>query len=151
MNGALYLAARVEVFMPKVGKVSVVMDVKAGTNDVHFLCTDLTDFSLYEIVLHALERHRIEDFYKGAKALGFGEYRFRASEAALIHAHLVVLAYTLLDTLRRRLLRYSIVKSLLSIEATVEWVRKKAGHLFMHKVRNSKLPNRSLLQLINTK
>lgn len=64
---------------------------------------------------HALERHRIEDFYKGAKALGFGEYRFRASEAALIHAYLVVLACTLLDVLRRRLLRYSIVKSLPSV------------------------------------
>jgi hypothetical protein len=83
--------------------------------------------------------------------LGFGEYRFQASEAALIHAHLVVLAYTLLDTLRRRLLRYNIVKSLFSIEATVEWVRKKAGHLFMHEVRSSKLPNRSLLRIIDTK
>ena len=67
--------------------------------------------SVEEILGHALERHRIEDFYKEAKALGFGEYRFRASEAALIHAHLVTLAYTLLDVLRRRLLRYSIVKS----------------------------------------
>jgi hypothetical protein len=139
------------VYVPKVGSVSIVVDVKAGTNDVHLLCTDLVDFSLYEIVAHALERHRIEDFHKEAKFLGFGEYRFRASEAALIHAHLVVLAYTLLDTLRRRLLRYSIVKSLLSIEATVEWVRKKAGYLFIHEVRNSKLPNRSILRLINSK
>src|SRR5665647_1888351 len=119
------------------------MNVKAGTGDVHFLCTDLVGCCVEEILGHGLERHRIEDFHKEAKFLGFGEYRFRASEAALIHAHLVVLAYTLLDTLRRRLLRYSIVKSVLSIEATVEWVRKKAGHLFMNKVRNSKLPNRS--------
>ena len=80
-----------------------------------------------------------------------GSIGSRASEAALIHAHLVVLAYTLLDRFRLRLLRYSIVKSLFSIEATVEWVRKKAGHLFMHEVRNSKLPNRSLLRLIDTK
>ena len=107
--------------------------------------------SVEEILGHALERHRIEDFYKGAKALGFGEYRFRASEAALIHAHLVTLAYTLLDVLRRRLLGYCVVKSLLSIEATVEWVRRKAMHLFIHKIRNINLSNKSLLRLIDTK
>ncbi len=105
---------------------------------------------LRRLLGHALERHRIEDFYKEAKALGFGEYRFRESEAALIHAHLVTLACTLLDVLRRRLLRYSIVKSLLSIEATVEWVRKKAMHLFIHKIRNTKLSNKSILRLIDT-
>ena len=38
----------------------------------------------------------IENSYKDAKQLGFGEYRFRKSEAALIHAHLVFLAYILL-------------------------------------------------------
>jgi hypothetical protein len=80
-----------------------------------------------------------------------GSTGFRESEAALIHAHLVALACILLDVLRRRLLRYSIVKSLHSIEATVEWVRRKAMHLFMHKIRNIKLLNKSLLQLIDTK
>jgi hypothetical protein len=107
--------------------------------------------SVEEIVGHALERHRIEDFYKEAKALGFGEYRFRESEAALIHAHLVALACILLDVLRRRLLRYSIMKSFPSIEGTVEWVRRKAMHLFIHKIRNTKLPNKSILRLIDTK
>ena len=151
VNGELYQAFKVDVFMPKMGYFSIVMDVKAGTGDVHFICTDLVGCSVEEIVGHALERHRIEDFYKEAKALGFGEYRFRASEAALIHAHLVVLACILLDVFRRRLLRYSIVKSLPSIEATVEWVRRKAMHLFIHKIRNIKLPNKSLLRLIDTK
>jgi hypothetical protein len=127
-----------------------VMNVKAGTEDVHFLCTDLVGFSVEMIVGHALERHRIEDFYKGAKALGFGEYRFRASEAALIHAHLVVLAYTLLDVLRRRLLRYFIVRRLPTIGATVEWVRKRAMHLFIHKVREAKLPIKTILRLVDT-
>ena len=83
--------------------------------------------------------------------MGFGEYRFRASEAALIHAHLVTLAYTLLDVLRRRLLRYCVLKSLPSIEATIEWVRRKAMHLFIHKIRNTKLTNKSILRLIDTK
>jgi hypothetical protein len=89
-------------------------------------------------------------FHKEAKFLGFGEYRFRTSEAALIHAHLVVLAYILLDVLRRRLLRYHITKCVLSIEETVEWVRKKAAHLFMHRVKDSKLPMKSILRMINT-
>jgi hypothetical protein len=151
MNGEVYSAFKADVFMPKMGYFSIVINVKASTKDVHFLCTDLVGCSVEEIVGHGLERHRIEDFYKGAKALGFGEYRFRASEAALIHAHLVTLAYTLLDVLRRRLLKYSIMKSLASIEATVEWVRRKAMHLFMHKIRNTKLSNKSLLRLIDTK
>jgi hypothetical protein len=151
MNGEVYSAFKADVFMPKMGYFSIVINVKASTKDVHFLCTDLVGCSVEEIVGHGLERHRIEDFYKGAKALGFGEYRFRASEAALIHAHLVTLAYTLLDVLRRRLLKYSIMKSLRSIEATVEWVRRKAMHLFMHNIRNTKLSNKSLLRLIDTK
>jgi DDE superfamily endonuclease len=120
VKGEVYSAFKADVFMPKMGYFSIVINVKAGTRDVHFLCTDLVGFGVEVILGHGLERHKIEDFYKGAKALGFGEYRFRASEAALIHAHLVTLAYTLLDVLRRRLLRYSIVKSFLSIEATVE-------------------------------
>ena len=150
VNGELYQVFKADVFMPKMGYFSIVMNVKAGTRDIHFLCTDLVGCSVEEILGHALERHRIEDFYKGVKALGFGEYRFRASEAALIHAHLVTLAYTLLDVLRRRLLRYFILKSLLSFEATVEWIRRKAMHLFIHKLRKANQSTRSLLRLINT-
>jgi hypothetical protein len=151
VKGEVYHAFKADVFMPKMGYFSIVMNVKAGTGDVYFLCTDLVGCSIEQIVGHALERHRIEDFYKEAKALGFGEYRFRESEAALIHAHLVALACILLDVLRHRLLRYFIVKSLPSIEATVEWVRKKAMHLFIHKIRNIKQSNKSILRLIDTK
>jgi hypothetical protein len=151
MNGEVYSAFKADVFIPKMGYFSIVINVKAGTRDIHFLCTDLIGCSVEVILGHALERHRIEDFYKGAKALGFGEYRFRESEAALIHAHLVTLAYTLLDVLRRRLLRYSIVKCLPTIGVMVEWVRKKAMHLFIHKVREWKLPIKSILQLVNTR
>ena len=151
VNGELFQACKVDVFMPKIGGVSIVVNVKAQTKDAHLLCTDLVDCSVEEIVGHALERHGIEDFYKEAKALGLGEYRFRESEAALIHAHLVSLACTLLDTLRRRLLRYSIVRGLLSFEGTVDWLRKRAMHLFMHRVRNSTEPFRSILRMIDTK
>jgi hypothetical protein len=151
VKGELFQACKVDVFMPKIGDVSIVVNVKTQTKDTHLLCTDLVDCSVEEIVGHALERHRIEDFYKEAKALGLGEYRFRESEAALIHAHLVSLACTLLDTLRRRLLRYSIVKGMLSFEGTVEWIRKRAMHLFMHRVRNSTEPFRNILRMIDTK
>ena len=151
VDGELYLACGVEVFMPKVGNVLIIIDVKADTGDVHFLCTDLTGFSVYEVVLHALQRYRIEGFYKEVKLLGFGEYRFRASEAALIHAHLVVLAHTLLNLLRCRLLRYSIMRYLLSIEGTVEWLRRSAMHMFIHKVRDLKVPTKTILKLIDTR
>ena len=150
VKGEVYCAFKADVFMPKMGYFSIVINVKANTKDVHFLCTDLVGCRVEEILRHGLERHRIEDFYKEAKALGFGEYRFRASEAALIHAHLVVLAYTLLDVLRRRLLRYSIVRCLSTIGATVEWVRKRAIHLFIHKVREAKLPIKTILRLVDT-
>ncbi|TLN15343.1 hypothetical protein FDZ71_07370, partial [bacterium] len=150
VDGEIYQASKVDVFIPKIGYASIVIDVKATTRDVHLLCTDLIDCSLEEIVQHALQRHKIENFHKDAKFLGLGEYRFRESEAALIHAHLVSLTYTLLDTLRKRLLRYSIVKNLLSIEATVEWVRKKTAYLLIHKVRDATLPTRSILRMIDT-
>ena len=149
IDGEIYQACRVEVFTKKLGKVSVVVNVKADTKDLHILCTDLT-CGTEEIVRHALERHHMEDFHKGAKHLGLGEYRFRESEAALIHAHLVSLAYTLLDVLRRRLLRYGVVKSLPSLEWSVEWVRRKAMHLFIHAVKDSTKPIRSLLRMIDT-
>ena len=150
VNGELFQACKVDVFIPKIGDASIIINVKAETKDIHLLCTDLVELGVEMIVGHALERHRIEDFYKRAKALGLGEYRFRESEAALIHAHLVSLACTLLDTLRRRLLRYSITKSLLSFEGTVGWVRRKAMHLFMRAVKNSTQPFRSILRMIDT-
>lgn len=150
IDGEIYQACKVDVFTKKLGKVSVVVDVKADTDDVHILCTDMKS-TTEKIVEHALERHRIEDFHKGAKFLGLGEYRFRESEAALTHAHLVSLACTLLDVLRRRLLRYGIVKDLPSLEWTVEWVRRKAMHLFIHVVRDATKPIGRLLRMIDTR
>jgi hypothetical protein len=151
VGGELFQACKVEVFLPKIGYVSIVVDVKSDTRDVHFLCTDLVGLSVEEVVGHVLNRHYVEDSYKLAKTLGLGEYRFRESEAALIHAHLVFLACTLLDMLRRRLLRYSVVGRLLSFEETVEWVRRKAMHLFLHRVKEANGPFRNILMMINTK
>jgi hypothetical protein len=151
VGGELYQACKAEVYMPKIGDVSVVADVKAGTDDVHLLCSDLVGLGVGELLGHALERHRVEDFYKDAKSLGLGEYRFRGSEAALIHAHLVSLACALLDVLRRRLLRYGVTGGLLSLEGAVEWVRRKAMHGFIYRLRESELSTRSLLRLIDTR
>jgi hypothetical protein len=151
VDGELYQACKVEAYLPRIGDISIVADVKVGTDDVHLLCTDMVGCGVGELLGYALERHRVEDYYRGAKALGLGEYRFRGSEAALIHAHLVSLACALLDVLRRRLLRYSITGCLLSMGSTVEWVRRKVMHGFIHMVRGSKLPMRSLLRLIDTR
>ena len=48
--------------MPKIGDVSIVINVRAQTKDVHLLCIDLVECSVEEVVGHALERHRIEIF-----------------------------------------------------------------------------------------
>jgi hypothetical protein len=83
IDGEIYQACKVDVLTKKLGKVSIVVNVKADTDDIHILCTDMKSSTTREIVKHALVRHHIEDFHKGAKFLGLGEYRFRESEAAL--------------------------------------------------------------------
>jgi len=122
VGGEIYLACKVIVYVPEVGEVSILINAQMGTSDVHFLCSDLVELSVFELVEMALLRHKIEEFHKEAKGMGFGEYRFHQSEAALIHAHLVCVALILLDVLRRRLLRYGIKQSLLTMAGTAEWV-----------------------------
>jgi hypothetical protein len=46
VKGELYSAVKADVFIPKMGYLSIVMNVKAGTGDVHFLCTDLVGAAL---------------------------------------------------------------------------------------------------------
>jgi hypothetical protein len=151
VDGEIYQVCKVNVFIPDVGNISVLINAKADTHDFHMLCTDLSELTVMELVEQALKRHAIEEFHKEAKALGLGEYKFQQSEAALIHAHLVCVALILLDVLRRRLLRYGIKKSLMTMAATVDWVVGQAGDLFVHAIRNSNLLTRSLLRMINTK
>lgn len=151
VDGWIYSACKVTVYMPGVGEVAIVVNVKAGTDDLHFLCSDFVELSVLELVEMALKRHVIEEVHKEVKALGFGEYKFQQSEAALIHAHLVCLAFVLLYVLRLRLLRYGTKKSLLTTFGAVEWVRGQAGGMFVHMIRDSDLSTRSLLRRINTK
>ena len=58
VKGKVYSAFKADVFMPKMGYFSIIMNVKAGTKDIHFLCTDLVGCSVEQIVGHGLERHR---------------------------------------------------------------------------------------------
>ncbi|MGC2681179.1 MAG: transposase, partial [Candidatus Nitrosopolaris sp.] len=97
---------------------------------------------------YAQKRITIENSYKDAKQLGFGEYRFRKSEAALIHAHLVFLAYLLLQILRYRLLSYRITKAVPSMEFVMSWVKTRQG--FIHYIWNKLKQGISIRSLIMT-
>ena len=103
IDGQIYQTVKIMAYIPSLKEnVSIVINAKANTKDVHVLCTDLQE-DVSTIFRYARKRVMIENSYKDAKQLGFGEYRFRKSEAALIHAHLVFLAYILLQILRYRL------------------------------------------------
>jgi Transposase DDE domain len=102
------------------------------------------------IFKYARKRVTIENSYKDAKQLGFGEYRFRKSEAALIHAHLVFLAYILMQILRFRLLSYRITKAVPSMEFVMTWIRKKTRQRFIHYIYDKLKQGRSIRSLIMT-
>ena len=132
IDGEIYNAVKLKAYIPSLKEnVNIVINAKAETKDIHILCTEL-DKDIVTIFRYALKRMKIENFYKDTKQLGFGEYRFRRSEAALIHAHLVFLAYILLEILRHRLISYRITKTMRSMEFVITWVRKKAKHGFVH-------------------
>lgn len=152
IDGEIYHAAKVTAYIPSLKEnADIVIDVRADTKDVHVLCTSLQKEVASTIIGYALKRVAIENFYRDAKRLGLGEYRFRKSEAALIHAHLVFLAYTLLQILRHRLLSYRITKAVPSMESVITWVRKKARQGFIRYIYDKTkqgTPVRSLLLTI---
>ena len=134
IDGEIYNAVKLKVYIPSLLKkenINIVINVRAETKDIRILCTELEKEDTVTIIRYALKRMKIENFYRDTKQLGFGEYRFRKSEAALIHAHLVFLAYILLEILRHRLLSYRIAKTIPSIEFVITWVRKKTKQRFV--------------------
>ena len=134
IDGEIYNAVKLKVYIPSLLKkenINIVINVRAETKDIRILCTDLETEDTVTIIKYGLKRMKIENFYRDTKQLGFGEYRFRKSEAALIHAHLVFLAYILLEILRHRLLSYRIAKTMPSIEFVITWVRKKTKQRFV--------------------
>lgn len=134
IDGEIYNAVKLKVYIPSLLKkenINIIINVRAETKDIRILCTELEKEDTVTIIRYALKRMKIENFYRDTKQLGFGEYRFRKSEAALIHAHLVFLAYILLEILRHRLLSYRIAKTMPSIEFVITWVRKKTKQRFV--------------------
>ena len=63
--------------------INIIINVRAETKDIRILCTELEKEDTVTIIRYALKRMKIENFYRDTKQLGFGEYRFRKSEAAL--------------------------------------------------------------------
>ena len=150
IDGQIYQTLKVMAYIPSLKEnVSIVINAKADTKDVHILCTDLQE-DVSTIFKYARNRVTIENSYKDTKQLGFGEYRFRRSEAALIHAHLVFLAYILLQILRFRLLSYRITKGVPSMEFVMTWVRKKTRQGFIHYVCDKLKQGKSIRSLIMT-
>ena len=150
IDGQIYQTVKVMAYIPSLKEnVSIVINAKADTKDIHVVCTDLQE-DVSTIIRYAQKRITIENSYKDAKQLGFGEYRFRKSEAALIHAHLVFLAYILLQILRYRLLSYRITKAVPSMEFVMSWVRKKTRQGFIHYIWNKLKQGISIRSLIMT-
>ena len=150
IDGQIYQTVKVMAYIPSLKEnVSIVINAKADTKDIHGPCTDLQE-DVSTIIRYAQKRVRIENSYKDAKQLGLGEYRFRKSEAALIHAHLVFLAYILLQILRYRLLWYRITKAVPSMEFVMTWVRKKTRQGFIHYIWNKLKQGISIRSLIMT-
>jgi hypothetical protein len=151
IDGQIYQTVKVMAYIPSLKEnVSIVINAKADTKDVHILCTDLQQEDVATIFRYARKRVTIENSYKDAKQLGFGEYRFRKSEAALIHAHLVFLAYILLQILRYRLLSYKITKVVPSMEFVMTWVRKKSRQGFIHYICDKLKQGKSIRSLTMT-
>ncbi len=105
VDGELYQCLEVRGYMPKIGDVRLLINCKADTKDVHFLCTDITKgLPATQFLKKGLERAKIESFHWDAKnTFGLGDYRFRGSEAAMVHSHLVLLTYSLLLIMKGRL------------------------------------------------
>lgn len=104
VDGEVYQCMDLEAYMPRIGGVRLLFNCKADTKDLHHLCTSIKNLSTMDMLRKGFERAKIESFHWDIKnTLGFGEYRFRESEAAMIHSHLVLLAYTLLLILKKKL------------------------------------------------
>ena len=151
IDGQIYQTVKVMAYIPSLKEnVSIVINAKADTKDIHVVCTDLQE-DVSTIIRYAQKRVTIENSYRMQPVvLGFGEYRFRKSEAALIHAHLVFLAYILPQILRYRLLSYRITKAVPSMEFVMSWVRKKTRQGFIHYIWNKLKQAISIRSLIMT-
>jgi hypothetical protein len=109
VDGELYQCFDTEAFIPKMGGKNTrnVLNCKADTKDIHFTCRNILKSKkepwTATVLKHALKRARIESFHWDIKnGLGFENYCFRESDAAIVHSHLVFLPYSLLLILNKR-------------------------------------------------
>ena len=125
VDGELYQCLDIQVYMPRIRNVRLLFNCRADSKDMHNLCSSIKDLSARDLLKKSFERAKIESLHWDIKnTLGFGEYRFRESEAAMIHSHLVLLAYTLLLIMKRRMEKKSPSKSY-SIGDACRWVRDR--------------------------
>lgn len=104
VDGELYQCLDVEAYMPKLRNVRLLFNCRANSKDMHNLCTNIKELPPGELIKRSFERAKIEVFHWDIKnVLGFGEYRFRESEAAITHSHLVLLTYSLLQIMKKRI------------------------------------------------
>ena len=126
VDGELHQCLDLEAYMPRIGQVRLLFNCKADTKDLHHLCTSIKDLSTIDLLKKGFGRAKIESFHWDIKnILGFGEYRFRESEAAIIHSHLVLLTYTLLMILKNKLEKKSPEKKSYSVGEACRWVRDR--------------------------
>ena len=72
IDGQIYQTVKIMAYIPSLKEnVSIVINAKANTKDVHVLCTDLQE-DVSTIFRYARKRVMIENSYKDAKQLGFG-------------------------------------------------------------------------------
>lgn len=111
IDGEIYQCLDTEVFIPKMTSKNTKLLIQLqGWHERHPLHNyEHFDWKKGEpstlvILRHALKRAGIESFHWDIKnVLGFEDYRFRESDAAIIHSHLVFLAYSLLLILNKRM------------------------------------------------
>ena len=103
VDGELYQCLDVETYMSRLRNVRLLFNCRADGKDMHNLCSNIKDLSAERLLKRSFERAKIEAFHWDIKnVLGFGEYRFRESDAAITHSHLVLLTYSLLLILKKR-------------------------------------------------
>ena len=105
LDGELYqcLDVRDGAYMPKIRDARLLFNCKADSKDMHNMCSNIKELPTRDLLRRSFERVKIESFHWDIKnVLGFGEYRFRESDAAIIHSHLVLLTYSLLLIMKKR-------------------------------------------------
>ncbi len=134
VDGEIYQCLDTEAYMPKVGRTRLLFNCKADTKDVHYACTNILrarEESTASLLKRALKRAEIESFHWDIKnVLGFGDYRFRESDAAIVHSHLVLLTYSLLliaksRTEKRAALEQNEEERRYSIGEACRWMRDR--------------------------